>query len=62
MPDLKLSPETPSARGFFTIAGMIGLGLIWGAMGVAIALAVAFVGMYLMLTLKARTLIQPEAG
>jgi len=44
------------------VAGMIGLGLIWGAMGVAIAQAVAFVGMYLMLTLKARTLIQPEAG
>ncbi len=41
------------------VAGMIGLGWIWGAMGVAIAQAVAFIGMYVMLTVKARTLVQP---
>ena len=42
------------------VVGMIGLGLVWGAMGVAIAQAVAFIGMYVMLTLKARTLVQLE--
>ena len=41
------------------VAGMIGLGWIWGAMGVAIAQAIAFIGMYVMLTVKARTLVQP---
>ena len=42
------------------VAGMIGLGLIWGAIGVAIAQAVAFVGMYLMLASKTGSLVSFE--
>lgn len=38
MPDIKLSPETPSARGFFTIAGQQFLGIALG-IGVWIMLA-----------------------